>query len=542
MDAAGPLLGLMSAPSALAWLWSGPAGRYAVPALVALALAVAFACGALYMRRRQRFRYAKAAKPADATSVLKERLRRRLAEPVDSFAPFAAAGPTIGAGEVAEGDLDAAAKEVLPEAGWRRGAAKHVLRQRLKSSHGGGANGSEKARWRQLGALALIDDAHDALAAYSRAADLAPDDTDLQLLLGVLYLRTGRLQVAEATFRRQLERATDKGDTEVVANGEIPAEAAAQGGDQTEAVANGKTDTVAASQPDAEAASNSNGGPGADITGTSNGKAAASGKNGAGDVNRCATKYRAGTMLGDVLLAKGEREAALAAYQAARKDVLALIAREPDNPRWRRGASLAHDRVGDFLLADGQHEPALECFRQSLQICEWLAKGDPANADRQHDLSVAHDRVGEVLASQGDLDGALESYRQGLALAEAAAQLAPACTDWHWDVSASHDRIGDMLSAKGEASDAVASYRLGLAIAEALAADDPARLDWQRDLAVTCHKLGLLEAQLGREAEAREALEQGRAIVARLAEVARYQVQWRADLARFNAALKSLGP
>jgi tetratricopeptide (TPR) repeat protein len=467
MDAAGLLLGVsVSVPAAMLW----PGGSYATAlALAAVAAVLAVAGGVLYGRRRRRARRAKPP-PPDPAHALKERLRRRLAEPLEAFAPFAGAGPTVGAGEAVEGDLDAAAKDVLPEAGWRRGVAKHVLRQRLNGHALPGApNGSETARWRQLGALALIDDASDALAAYSRAADLAPDDADLQMLLGGLYLRTGRLEVAEATFRRQLELAA--------------------------------------------------------------------GRDGAAPV-----RYRAGTLLGDVLLAKGERAAALAAYEAARKEALALAEREPDTPRWRRDASVAHDRIGDLLLADGQPEPALDCFRRSLEMCAALAKADPATPARQHDLSVAHDRIGEALDRKGDLDGALESYRHGLALAEAAAKLAPDRADWRWDVSASHDRIGDVLAAKGRTADALAAHRVGLSIAEALAAGDPTRLDWQRDLAATCHKIGLLEAQLGREAEAREALEQGKAIIARLAEVARYQAQWRADLARFNAALKGLGP
>jgi tetratricopeptide (TPR) repeat protein len=389
---------------------------------------------------------------------------------LEAFAPFAGAGPTVGAGEIVESDLDAAAKDVLPEAGWRRGVAKHVLRQRLNGQASAGAlNGSETARWRQLGALALIDDAGDALAAYSMAADLAPDDADLQVLRGGLYLRTGRLQAAEATFRRQLELAD--------------------------------------------------------------------GKNGAGPV-----RYRAGIMLGDVMLAKGEREAALAAYEAARTEALALVEGESDSPRWRRDASVAHDRIGDLLLADGQLEPALDSFRKSLEICEALAKADPANAATQHDLSVAHDRIGEALERKDELDAALESYRHGVAFAEAAAALAPDCAAWRWDVSASHDRVGDVLAAQGRTTDALATYRLGLAIAESLAAADLTRLDWQRDLAVSCHKIGLLEIQVGHEAEAREALEQGKAIIARLAEVARYQAQWQADLARFNSALKGLGP
>jgi tetratricopeptide (TPR) repeat protein len=459
MDAGALLLGVL-VPAPAAGLW--PGASYAAAIALAAVAALAVGGSALYWwRLRHAWRPTAAYRP-DSPHALRERLRRRLAEPVEAFAPFASGGPTVGVGEVAEGDLDAAVKGILPEVGWRRGVAKHVLREHL-NGHG------EAARWRQLGALALLDDAQDALAAYAKAADLAPDDADLQQLLGVLYLRTGRLEVAEATFRRQLELAAGKEDAEPV-------------------------------------------------------------------------RYRAGTMLGDVLLAKGEREAALAAYEAARKEVLALAQRQPDNRRWQRDASLAHDRVGDLLLADGQAEAALDCFRSSLRICEALAQGEPANPSRQHDLSVAHDRIGEALAVLGDIDGALESYRRGLALAETAAQLAPYCADWRWDVSASHDHIGDMLSAKGRASDALAAYRLGLKIAEPLAAADPMRFRWQRDLAVSCHKIGLLEAQLGREAEAREALEQGRTIVARLAEVGRYQAQWRADLARFNAALKGLGP
>ena len=467
MDAAALLHGVLAlAPSAVLW----PGGDHAVAlALAAVAAALALAGGALY-RRRRHGRSAKAGAPPDPAHVLKERLRRRLAQPFEAFAPFADAGPTVGAGAVVEDDLDAAVRDILPEAGWRRGIAKHALRQRLNglAASGGKPNGAETAHWRQLGALALLDNAAEALAAYSRAAELAPDDADLQMLLGLLYLRTGRLDAAESTFRKQLE--------------------GIEGKDGMEAV-----------------------------------------------------RYRADTMLGDVLLAKGDREAAAEAYEAARKEVLALTEREPDNPRWRRDASVAQDRLGDLLRADGLLEPALECFRKSLEICEALAKGEPANPARQHDLSVAHDRVGEALELEGNLDAALESYRHSLALAEAAAHLAPARDNWRWDVSASHDRIGDVLAAKGRTTDALAAYRLGLKTAEALAAGDPTRLDWQRDLAVSCHKIGLLELQLGHEAEAREALEQGRAIVARLAEVARYQAQWQADLARFNSALKGLG-
>ena len=470
MDAAGLLLSVAAlVPMAAPW----PGSDQLVALGVAAAALLMLAGGLAYRRRKRHARRHGADHGPIEARALRERLWRRLAEPAEAFA--GGTRPTVGAGEAFEADLAKAAKGVLPEAGWRRGAAKQLLRKHIDgqapngASNGAGGNGAEAAHWRQLGALALLDDTHDALTAYARASELAPDDPDLQMLLGVLHLRAGHLEAADAAFRRQM------------------------------GLADGKEDGAAA-------------------------------------------RYRAGTMLGDVLLAKGVRQEALTAYEAARKEVLALAEREPANPRWRRDASVAHDRIADLLLADGQIDQALESFRRSLEIAEALAQGDPAGAGLQHDLSVAHDRVGEALELKGDLDGALESYRRGLAIAETLIKQAPDRMDWRWDVSASLDRVGDVLSAKGKPDDALAAYRRALSIAEALVARDPTRIEWQRDLAVTCHKIGTLEAQCGREAEAREALEQGKAIIARLAEIARYQAQWRADLSKFDAALRGLGP
>jgi tetratricopeptide (TPR) repeat protein len=457
------------APTALPWLGRELAIVLTAAALLTLAIALA------YGRRRRRAPQTRAT--SDPARTLKERLRRRLAQPPEVFAASAVPGPTLGASEAFESDLDAAASQVLPEAGWRCGAARHLLRKRINghangaASHdapNGAANGSEAAHWRQLGALALLQDTEGALAAYSRAAELAREDADLQMLVGVLNLRTGRIEAAEAAFRRQVELAAGKGDGE-------------------------------------------------------------------------AARSRAGAMLGDALLAKGAREDALAAYEAALKELVALAEREPASARRQRDLSVMHDRIGDALLADGQADRALASFASSLKIAEALAEGAGATPSLQHDLSVAYDRIGDALELKGDLDGALKSFRRGLECAEAVARLEPDRPDWRWDISVSLDRIGDVLAAKGKADEALAAYRRSVEIAESLAGDTT-RLDWQRDLAIACHKIGTLEAQCGREADAREALERGKAIVARLDEIARYRSQWRADLSKFDAALRDLGP
>ena len=72
----------------------------------------------------------------------------------------------MGASEAFEGDIEAAARTVLQEAGGRRAKAKELLRRRTNGNGAanGKLNGSEVGYWRQLGALSLLDNTQDALA------------------------------------------------------------------------------------------------------------------------------------------------------------------------------------------------------------------------------------------------------------------------------------------------------------------------------------------------------------------------------------------
>jgi tetratricopeptide (TPR) repeat protein len=443
-------------------------GRQSMATLMTGAVVVALLAAGLYwgpLRRRDRQR---TPRRRIQTLALKEELRIRLAEPASLFSDPANGAPTMGAGEAFEADIEAAAKTVLIEAGGQRAKAKELLRRRVydNGTANGRLNGSEAAYWRQLGALSLLDSAGDALAAYARAADLAPDDAESQMLAGVLHLRAGNLAAAEAAFRRQIRLG--------------------------EGVEGGTA------------------------------------------------RYRGQTMLGDVHAANLAHEEAMAAYQEAQREVLALLEPTPEHSGLQRDLSVTCDRIGDTHLAKGELDAALESYRNGLEIAEVLAKRDPENLHWQRDLSVSHDRVGDVLEKKGDWDGALASFRRGLGIAETLAKRKPGNLGWQWDLSVSHDRIGDVLLAQGRLEEALVSYRRGLAIAEALGRRDPAHTGLQRDLAVSYHKIGSLEAGRGNAGEARELLEKGRAIIARLARIAAHQAQWRSDLSKFDEVLRSL--
>src|SRR5262252_830025 len=164
---------------------------------------IALLSAGLRTRRRRRAESLQAERLRNETEALKERLRYSLLDPSAWFVDPVRAGPIMGASEAFEDDIEAAARTVLLEAGGRRAKAKQLLRARA-SGNGSAThpNGSGVAYWRQLGALSLLDDTPDAAAAYARAADLAPDDPQAQMLAGIMHLRAGKLSAAEAAFQR----------------------------------------------------------------------------------------------------------------------------------------------------------------------------------------------------------------------------------------------------------------------------------------------------------------------------------------------------
>src|SRR5262245_45398654 len=175
-------------------LWLGGLGAAALAVLILL-------------RRSRRVAALRLQRIRGEMEALKQELRLRLSEPMALLAHGTGVAPTMGASEAFQSDIEAAARTVLQEAGWRRAKAMELLRQRVRSAEDGNGklNGSEVGYWRQLGALSLLDSPPDALTAYAKAAHLAPSDAETQMLAGVLYLRTGKLAEAEVAFRRQIE-------------------------------------------------------------------------------------------------------------------------------------------------------------------------------------------------------------------------------------------------------------------------------------------------------------------------------------------------
>ena len=233
---------------------------------------------------------------------------------------------------------------------------------------------------------------------------------------------------------------------------------------------------------------------------------------------------------GNRLLAQGNLEGALQAYQAGLTIAEALAQRDPSNTEWQRDLSVSHEKIGDVRSAQGDLAGALQAYQAGLTIREALAQRDPSNTEWQRDLSVSHDRIGDVRSAQGELAGALQAYQADLKIAEALAQRDPSNTEWRRDLSVSHEKIGDVRSAQGELAGALQAYQSGLTIREALAQRDPSNTEWQRDLSISHNKLGDVRAAQGELAGALQAYQSGLTIAEALAQRDPSNTQWRRDL------------
>ncbi len=83
----------------------------------------------------------------------------------------------------------------------------------------------------------------------------------------------------------------------------------------------------------------------------------------------------------------------MAAYRAGLAISENLARHDPANLDWQRDLSVSHERIGNVLVAQGERAAALEAYRAGLAIRENLARRDPANLDWQRDLSVSHLKV-----------------------------------------------------------------------------------------------------------------------------------------------------
>ncbi len=98
--------------------------------------------------------------------------------------------------------------------------------------------------------------------------------------------------------------------------------------------------------------------------------------------------------VGDIRAARGDRDGALTSYEDGLSIRKGLAARDPSNAEWQRDLFVSYDKIGDIRAARGDGDGALTSYEDGLSIAKGLAARDPSNAQWQTDLVVSHYKIG----------------------------------------------------------------------------------------------------------------------------------------------------
>ncbi|MDG1208297.1 MAG: tetratricopeptide repeat protein, partial [Paracoccaceae bacterium] len=117
---------------------------------------------------------------------------------------------------------------------------------------------------------------------------------------------------------------------------------------------------------------------------------------------------------------------------------------DPGNAGWARDVSFSLNNVGNIRVAAGDRDGALAAYEESLAIFRDLSARDPGNARWARDVSVSLNKVGDIRVAAGDRDGALAAYEESLAIARDLSARDPGNAGWARGVAVSLWSIADL--------------------------------------------------------------------------------------------------
>jgi tetratricopeptide (TPR) repeat protein len=270
-------------------------------------------------------------------------------------------------------------------AGGEKDDAKRIFAEIAENEEREGAAHNRKAAeaYRNLAALAYLDNTAEAARLYAKAAELDPDDWDSLYRLSLVQIDMGNLAAAKASAERLLalrNRIEDKslvncaltvlGDISVAA-GELRAAK-----DYFEQSLN-ITRARAAADP-------GNAGWQRDLSVSHN-------------------------KIGNVLVAQGDLAAALASYRASHAIFERLAEADPGNAGWQRDLAISNERLGDIYAREGNSAEAIASFESALAAYRALLERNPGDLPSRVNSVVPLWRLGELKGKAGlaDLEEAL---------------------------------------------------------------------------------------------------------------------------------------
>jgi serine/threonine-protein kinase len=196
--------------------------------------------------------------------------------------------------------------------------------------------------------------------------------------------------------------------------------------------------------------------------------------------------------IGEVRIAQGNLDAALAAFQESLAQAEHLAQRDPLNGKWQKGLGEAHFYVGLVHWERNDVDGAVVHFEMYRSIAEQLVAREPDEEEWQQELAYAHSNMASVLEARGDSSGALVEYRGTLAMKKALLERAPGDAARRHSLAVTQEDIGQVLRMLGRFGEAEGNLRQAVSIREALLAEEPDNAERLENLGVSQFMLGAL--------------------------------------------------
>lgn len=245
--------------------------------------------------------------------------------------------------------------------------------------------------------------------------------------------------------------------------------------------------------------------------------------------------------IGTIWEARGNFPTALDSYQAAVRIKKQLVGSNPDNAVWQHGLARSFGKIGDIKEVLGDYPVALAATRNGLEILKPLVAVNQDNIAWQQDLAAAYNRVGLVLEAQENFEDALPSYTDSLSVLRQLTALEPSDTGRRFDLATYHNKIGDLLTGSlNNPAAALKSYFNGRDTFSKLVTEAPENVIWQRDLAKTHEKIAQVQITLGALPAALESFNENINVWQRLAEADPKNTDWQYNLASAHGKLGNI--
>ena len=89
-------------------------------------------------------------------------------------------------------------------------------------------------------------------------------------------------------------------------------------------------------------------------------------------------------------------------YRVSQRIREELAEKHPENTDIVRDAAIAQEKLANVLMASGERAAALECQQKSLEIFERLAETDPRNVLARRSLAISYLHLADLLGSPAE--------------------------------------------------------------------------------------------------------------------------------------------